>query len=157
MIRRPPRSTRTDTLFPYTTLFRSLDTGIGASVANKEALTTNRRRGAPAGVCGKQAMDGLRRRVRHGCLPSRGACPGRDAAPSEARASDRLPRSPPSWLGEEPFSSAFRARPHTRFRKPVANLGFALGDRPGALAIRWNRVPASEVPGGPHNVSWASQ
>src|SRR3546814_3224722 len=25
MIRRPPRVTRTDTLFPYTTLFRSLD------------------------------------------------------------------------------------------------------------------------------------
>src|SRR3546814_6591730 len=31
MIRRPPRSTRTDTLFPYTTLFRSLGT-MGASV-----------------------------------------------------------------------------------------------------------------------------
>src|SRR3546814_7336257 len=30
MIRRPPRSTRTDTLFPYTTLFRSADApGIG--------------------------------------------------------------------------------------------------------------------------------
>src|SRR3546814_9449829 len=30
MIRRPPRSTRTDTLFPYTTLFRSdLDTAVG--------------------------------------------------------------------------------------------------------------------------------
>src|SRR3546814_15995171 len=28
MIRRPPRSTRTDTLFPYTTLFRSLDLAI---------------------------------------------------------------------------------------------------------------------------------
>src|SRR3546814_14815312 len=27
MIRRPPRSTRTDTLFPYTTLFRSLNPG----------------------------------------------------------------------------------------------------------------------------------
>src|SRR3546814_2118830 len=27
MIRRPPRSTRTDTLFPYTTLFRSLPAG----------------------------------------------------------------------------------------------------------------------------------
>src|SRR3546814_15556072 len=27
MIRRPPRSTRTDTLFPYTTLFRSLAYG----------------------------------------------------------------------------------------------------------------------------------
>src|SRR3546814_582457 len=30
MIRRPPRSTRTDTLFPYTTLFRSNCTGLGA-------------------------------------------------------------------------------------------------------------------------------
>src|SRR3546814_2846774 len=28
MIRRPPRSTRTDTLFPYTTLFRSLGRGL---------------------------------------------------------------------------------------------------------------------------------
>src|SRR3546814_14012929 len=28
MIRRPPRSTRTDTLFPYTTLFRSVPTSI---------------------------------------------------------------------------------------------------------------------------------
>src|SRR3546814_16695495 len=28
MIRRPPRSTRTDTLFPYTTLFRSRRAGI---------------------------------------------------------------------------------------------------------------------------------
>src|SRR3546814_3544589 len=27
MIRRPPRSTRTDTLFPYTTLFRSINGG----------------------------------------------------------------------------------------------------------------------------------
>src|SRR3546814_16479097 len=27
MIRRPPRSTRTDTLFPYTTLFRSMRAG----------------------------------------------------------------------------------------------------------------------------------
>src|SRR3546814_14264488 len=29
MIRRPPRSTRTDTLFPYTTLFRSDAAGVG--------------------------------------------------------------------------------------------------------------------------------
>src|SRR3546814_1902906 len=31
MIRRPPRSTRTDTLFPYTTLFRSLSANRAAS------------------------------------------------------------------------------------------------------------------------------
>src|SRR3546814_18619940 len=30
-IRRPPRSTRTDTLFPYTTLFRSLPRNIAVS------------------------------------------------------------------------------------------------------------------------------
>src|SRR3546814_5871734 len=31
MIRRPPRSTRTDTLFPYTTLFRSPPLGTGGA------------------------------------------------------------------------------------------------------------------------------
>src|SRR3546814_11078244 len=31
MIRRPPRSTRTDTLFPYTTLFRSAPSGRGVN------------------------------------------------------------------------------------------------------------------------------
>src|SRR3546814_6052296 len=31
MIRRPPRSTRTDTLFPYTTLFRSMGCRLPAS------------------------------------------------------------------------------------------------------------------------------
>src|SRR3546814_13262391 len=33
MIRRPPRSTRTDTLFPYTTLFRSVATGVVVTAA----------------------------------------------------------------------------------------------------------------------------
>src|SRR3546814_17924554 len=33
MMRRPPRSTRTDTLFPYTALFRS---GLGAGIAGVE-------------------------------------------------------------------------------------------------------------------------
>src|SRR3546814_12312942 len=36
MIRRPPRSTRTDTLFPYTTLFRSV--GQLADIANAGTL-----------------------------------------------------------------------------------------------------------------------
>src|SRR3546814_7292213 len=33
MIRRPPRSTRTEPLFPYTTLFRSVDSAIAADPA----------------------------------------------------------------------------------------------------------------------------
>src|SRR3546814_11922306 len=40
MIRRPPRSTRTDTLFPYPTLFRSLDMMLTARhVGAAEAVT----------------------------------------------------------------------------------------------------------------------
>src|SRR3546814_15293126 len=44
MIRRPPRSTRTDTLFPYTTLFRSIPTWSLANVrvvADGSAHTSN--------------------------------------------------------------------------------------------------------------------
>src|SRR3546814_14309163 len=37
MIRRPPRSTRTDTLFPYTTLFRS---GLAFATASPHGLTS---------------------------------------------------------------------------------------------------------------------
>src|SRR3546814_7089459 len=40
MIRRPPRSTRTDTLFPYTTLFRSAGQPHGEdAVRHRPALT----------------------------------------------------------------------------------------------------------------------
>src|SRR3546814_5423597 len=39
MLRRPPRSTRTDTLFPYTTLFRS----VAASVARPEPARVSAR------------------------------------------------------------------------------------------------------------------
>src|SRR3546814_7660789 len=39
MIRRPPRSTRTDTLFPYTTLFRSREFGLlGADATRSVAV-----------------------------------------------------------------------------------------------------------------------
>src|SRR3546814_7232467 len=38
MIRRPPRSTRTDTLFPYTTLFRSIGPSAAESAASVRSL-----------------------------------------------------------------------------------------------------------------------
>src|SRR3546814_1103014 len=65
MIRRPPRSTRTDTLFPYTTLFRS------RPAADPDRLCRGRRSGAGGpdrarGLwrrqwAGKGALDRLRR------------------------------------------------------------------------------------------------
>src|SRR3546814_19881672 len=47
MIRRPPRSTRTDTLFPYTTLFRSRTAGAGGPVwlRQVDAAADDRRAG----------------------------------------------------------------------------------------------------------------
>src|SRR3546814_5103355 len=42
MIRRPPRSTRTDTLFPYTTLFRSASGGQGAVSARFGGVAAGR-------------------------------------------------------------------------------------------------------------------
>src|SRR3546814_15058438 len=39
MIRRPPRSTRTDTLFPYTTLFRSANDRVLQMRLQRHALT----------------------------------------------------------------------------------------------------------------------
>src|SRR3546814_8598606 len=45
MIRRPPRSTRTDTLFPYTTLFRS--SRMGAALFKRFRLECHIERGLP--------------------------------------------------------------------------------------------------------------
>src|SRR3546814_3679094 len=44
MIRRPPRSTRTDTLFPYTTLFRSVQPQIKAAHSHARQVTEFDRR-----------------------------------------------------------------------------------------------------------------
>src|SRR3546814_15786032 len=41
MIRRPPRSTRTDTLFPYTTLFRSWDRLLSRNIQSTTNVSTD--------------------------------------------------------------------------------------------------------------------
>src|SRR3546814_3147173 len=59
MIRRPPRSTRTDTLFPYTTLFRS-DLRFGRRALREDTLSA-------AAVAGdrRRAADRGHRRLHH--------------------------------------------------------------------------------------------
>src|SRR3546814_1266917 len=49
MIRRPPRSTRTDTLFPYTTLFRSAYYRAVRPVADRRTGDAGTDDGGPAG------------------------------------------------------------------------------------------------------------
>src|SRR3546814_3952807 len=80
MIRRPPRSTRTDTLFPYTTLFRS---GLRAGKDRNDRLSD-------------PAIDKAPPRCRWGFSPRR--C-GRALAAS--RAPDRFCRRPVRRRSEE--------------------------------------------------------
>src|SRR3546814_14521383 len=54
MIRRPPRSTRTDTLFPYTTLFRSGEIVDRSPVEAGPQFTM--REAGPRGVIGDQLV-----------------------------------------------------------------------------------------------------
>src|SRR3546814_9265431 len=63
MIRRPPRSTRTDTLFPYTTLFRSQQHQQSHSQKvgggrQRKAVAPQRRREEVAQVDQRQPCDG---------------------------------------------------------------------------------------------------
>src|SRR3546814_6315432 len=86
MIRRPPRSTRTDTLFPYTTLFRSRHR------AHQQGVDVDRERLHEA-LLRRMLHLGRRGRVRTGALPG---LVGVDAAldtPLHRQAEHRAERS----------------------------------------------------------------
>src|SRR3546814_9546285 len=109
MIRRPPRSTRTDTLFPYTTLFRSAD---AKGVAGAEFGDRLGRLELLDGL-GLEGLD----EVHFTCLHSRAA---------RQRATDRVrPHDAPSGPAAltvcpgPPFASARRRSSHD---PPIAAL-----------------------------------
>src|SRR3546814_16240000 len=97
MLRRPPRSTRTDTLFPYTTLFRSSR----ARPCRRAGARTR----APAGrtrvhawsslillVCGRQREHPVILAVVLDPVGSREDAPGRLQRDHQARVADRAAR-----------------------------------------------------------------
>src|SRR3546814_15403956 len=71
MFRRPPRSTRTDTLFPYTTLFRSRPPGPEIRLLSDLRTATPAR--AFAHQLDRRAARARTRSAQHG-LESRGGC-----------------------------------------------------------------------------------
>src|SRR3546814_10966084 len=104
MIRRPPRSTRTDTLFPYTTLFRSRR---GPHRRRRDDRLLGRRHG-PAPVHSLDLRE-LRRRLRRRRPPRHLAQPaGRLRLGGQLPLAGRMARRP--HLGP-PGGTAVRLRP----------------------------------------------
>src|SRR3546814_6025412 len=88
MIRRPPRSTRTYTLFPYTTLFRSADDPLPGRTAEHHALV-------------RHVAGNTRLRLRAESVLWRGAgTAGRGLVPGVS-ANSPSPGLPGAWRSEE--------------------------------------------------------
>src|SRR3546814_4635454 len=88
MIRRPPRSNRTDTLFPYTTLFRS-ESGRLARSPGHVGFPDAHGREPAAGVRAARPVGGRCRAARGaGARGWRGACRTRRALRSEEHTSE---------------------------------------------------------------------
>src|SRR3546814_7604184 len=105
MVRRPPRSTRTDTLFPYTTLFRSF----------RPAPATDRGQGDKP----KRGMfDGLKLPAER--TPTRGQAVDRGADRTQdrdyARAVERVARS----------AQAIRSEEHTSELQSLMRISYAV-------------------------------
>src|SRR3546814_164279 len=146
MIRRPPRSTRTDTLFPYTTLFRSLD------VEQKAALTHR-----------------LKQEYRHNSLdPETGVVTVSDrrarAIALTAAHYDRLYGSDPT-LREMRDNYAMKegTLPDAAKRAALTDFFFwtawaASTERPGTVATYTNNWPPEPLIGNqptPENILWS--
>src|SRR3546814_14437109 len=116
MIRRPPRSTRTDTLFPYTTLFRSAvrDASRGGRSRQAETGLLLRRgasavRGCTKGLAGQggtggapDPVQGRRRLFRHAKSAGRAGRCRRPAWQQGAACASRLPAARPVESGTAP-------------------------------------------------------
>src|SRR3546814_5399185 len=98
MLRRPPRSTRTDPLFPYTTLFRSAVFLYGGATLPGHALgkqatildTIEAVGNVQNGTLSIKDLGAMER----GCLPSAGSCPGQFTANTMAMVGAALGLSP---------------------------------------------------------------
>src|SRR3546814_1363047 len=121
MIRRPPRSTRTDTLFPYTTLFRSCRI---VRIDDRPAFE------ATFGGEQPQRLERFARRDQHARLPGEvglaqpatgHGAPGR-RDPHEFLLKQRLQPQAPGNLGERPQ----RSEEHTSELQSLMRISYAV-------------------------------
>src|SRR3546814_5919493 len=109
MIRRPPRSTRTDTLFPYTTLFRS--SGEGAQRLAAELFLD---------VVGSIGVDHRERPHLHLVRPAWMPCPNPVDALKEGA------RGKHSHVLDHDFGAAFRSEEHTSELQSLMRISYAV-------------------------------
>src|SRR3546814_8647285 len=121
MIRRPPRSTRTDTLFPYTTLFRSQPDADRPQ--QPEVQRRGRRFGFPLDRPPPQTAGSLTVRDRYGGAPVRsGAIFPDQPSPSIDELQDRRQTRPFVQLGDREERLFHLSKAPTR----LPDLGFPL-------------------------------
>src|SRR3546814_7147241 len=117
MIRRPPRSTRTDTLFPYTTLFRST-----------EGLDTNHRANHVAIDVDIAGLDHLGRE-RDGIIEPRMQPEGEAIAGRVDRADERCkppgPKTQDVKHGSKHLASKPRSEEHTSELQSLMRISYA--------------------------------
>src|SRR3546814_21034621 len=106
MTRRPPRSTRTDTLFHYTSLFRSAREGTGVYVRTREAAGYDfADRAGKLGAQREVGHDGTRNAARIGAQRRQaekfGFAEGAEAAGVSTRQAARLERFIQTMRSEE--------------------------------------------------------
>src|SRR3546814_3556300 len=150
MIRRPPRSTRTDTLFPYTTLFRSADAPRPAEDEGASGTPQGRQAAPAAGA--HEALQGRKDQSARGlpadrhpdsdllCALQGADADDRDAAPA-LRAVDQGPvgarpaahiepvrpaRLQPARLPRHRRAGAARSEEHTSELQSLMRLSYAV-------------------------------
>src|SRR3546814_18086371 len=127
MIRRPPRSTRTDTLFPYTTLFRSLGEPLPV---HRKSVEVDRRPEPPAGDADRPGGG------------AQGPEPG-NAGRRTARAVGLSSRDRAAAAAAQcaPGRHAARARPGGALRPEPYDVGRVWQETVRSSKSRWPRVP----------------
>src|SRR3546814_7786986 len=109
MIRRPPRSTRTDTLFPYTTLFRSSPASRYRRTGTRHSESPPLWERAPAPSPGHSAFGGRNR------------CLGAGSPPWDCRVPPPIPLPP-----ERTLRPPMRSEEHTSELQSLMRISYAV-------------------------------
>src|SRR3546814_18820189 len=123
MIRRPPRSKRTDTLFPYTTLFRSRQPG--ADAERIEEADDGDMIAVARTAVGEQALAQLRSEQVHAALRASEVSSSSEAGSASGRKAGSQSAALLAWLAARTIEGVGRASGRERVCQYVEVTGVA--------------------------------